>query len=66
MFGAEPDSMRLFDKELGQLVEVPLTAVDLEMTPKEVVMPTPPSWESEKDVDRATDSASPYEEVRHK
>lgn len=62
VLGAELDSIRLLDKELGQHAEVPLSVVDLEMTPKEVAMPTPPPWESEKDVDRA----SPYEEVRHK
>lgn len=61
VLGAEQDSVRPLDKESCQPVGVPLEAVDLEMTPVQVAMPTPPSGESEKEGDRA----SSYEEVRH-
>ncbi|XP_070784582.1 REC8 meiotic recombination protein b [Enoplosus armatus] len=61
VLGAERDSVWLLDEESGQPVEVPLTAVALEMTPLQVAMPTPPSGASGKEGDRATES--PYEEV---
>lgn len=42
--------------------EVPLEAVDLEMTPPKLALPTPPLGESEKEGDRANLN----EEVRHR
>ncbi|XP_026218374.1 REC8 meiotic recombination protein b isoform X1 [Anabas testudineus] len=58
--GAERDSVWLLDEGLGQPVEVPLAAVDGEMTPLQVNMPTPPSGASGKEGDQTTGSS--YEE----
>lgn len=62
MLGAEQDTVWLLDKESGLHTEVPLEAVDLEMTPPKLALPTPPSGESEKEGDRANLN----EEVRHR
>ncbi|XP_073343959.1 REC8 meiotic recombination protein b [Pagrus major] len=61
VLGADRDSMWLLDEDTGQPVEVPMAAVAPEMTPLQVAMPTPPSGESGKEGDGATES--PYEEV---
>lgn len=57
--GAEQDSVWLQDKGSGRLVQVPLAAVNLEVTPVQVATPTLPSGESERD----GDTVSPYEEA---
>lgn len=64
VLGADRDSLWLLGEETGQPLEVPLAAVAPELTPLQVAMPTPPSGESVKEGDRATES--PYEEVRHR
>ncbi|XP_036935557.1 REC8 meiotic recombination protein b isoform X2 [Acanthopagrus latus] len=61
VLGADRDSLWLLGEETGQPLEVPLAAVAPELTPLQVAMPTPPSGESVKEGDRATES--PYEEV---
>lgn len=45
-------------------MEVPLTALDLEMTPVQVPMPTPPTAESEQERTGTTYDTSQCQEVR--
>lgn len=59
VLGAEQDSVWLPDKGSGRPVQVPLAAVNLEVTPVRVAMLPLPSGESEKE----GDTVSPYEEV---
>lgn len=55
--GAEQDSAWLRDKGSDRPVQVPLAAVNLEVTPVRVAMPTLPSGESDKE----GDTVSPYD-----
>lgn len=66
VLGAEQDSVWLRDKELGQSEEVDFAVADLEMTPPQVPMPTPPSGQSGEEEGRTTDRRSPCEEVRNR